>query len=120
MHCLIIAYDSACLWQPVGVNAQTGLPCKTSHSFRRRTQIRPRACNRSLDRTHAYAFRNYVKFLCDRTGRPIKRYGPAFDPLDFEGDVRLALAGRDPTPEECVLHPGRKVCNVDRILASSA
>jgi hypothetical protein len=60
--------------------------------------------------------RNYVKFLCDRSGRPVKRYGPAFDPLEFEGDVRLVLAGKSPTPEECYMHPGRSVCNVDRIL----
>ena len=32
---------------------------------------------------------NYVKFLVDRNGQPVKRYKPAFDPLDFEDDVRL-------------------------------
>lgn len=29
-----------------------------------------------------------VKFLCNRQGQPLRRYGPQFDPLDFEGDVR--------------------------------
>lgn len=59
---------------------------------------------------------NYVKFLVDRNGQPIKRYKPAYDPLDFEADVRLALAGLPPVPAECAMHPGRKVCNADRIL----
>eukprot|EP01025_Chloroclados_australasicus_P025957 TRINITY_DN25809_c0_g1_i1.p1 TRINITY_DN25809_c0_g1~~TRINITY_DN25809_c0_g1_i1.p1 ORF type:complete len:143 (+),score=13.99 TRINITY_DN25809_c0_g1_i1:362-790(+) len=59
---------------------------------------------------------NYVKFLVDRQGVPVKRFGPSFDPLEFEGDVRLLLAGKPPTPAECVSHPGRKVCNVDRLL----
>lgn len=57
-----------------------------------------------------------MKFMVNRDGQPMKRYGPSFDPNDFEGDVRLLLAGQDPTPDECLLHPGRKVCNVDRIL----
>lgn len=65
------------------------------------------------------ACRNYVKFLISRDGRPVKRFGPSFDPLRAEADVRLLLAGRDVTPEECVLHPGRKVCNADRILAGA-
>lgn len=59
---------------------------------------------------------NYVKFLVGRDGRPLQRYKPAFDPLDFEGDVRLALAGKPPLPAECVMHPGRKVCKVERYL----
>lgn len=59
---------------------------------------------------------NYVKFLVDRNGQPVKRFGPGFDPLEFEGDVRLLLAGKDPTPSECLRSPGKKVCNVDRIL----
>lgn len=61
---------------------------------------------------------NYVKFLVDRNGRPVKRFNPSYDPLEFEGDVRLLLAGKEPTPEECILHPGRKVCNVDKILGA--
>lgn len=60
---------------------------------------------------------NYEKFLCDRRGIPVKRYKPAFDPIDFEGDVKLLLAGRPPLPAECIAHPGRKVCNVDKILS---
>jgi glutathione peroxidase-family protein len=63
------------------------------------------------------ACRNYVKFLINASGQPVKRYGPSFDPLEFEGDLRLVLAGKEPTPEECFMHPGRTVCNVDRILA---
>jgi glutathione peroxidase len=30
---------------------------------------------------------NYVKFLVDREGQAVKRYKPAFDPLEFESDV---------------------------------
>ena len=30
---------------------------------------------------------NYTKFLIDRQGRVVRRYGPAVDPLAFEGDV---------------------------------
>jgi hypothetical protein len=26
-------------------------------------------------------------------------------------------AGKDPLPGECIMHPGRKVCNVDKLLA---
>jgi glutathione peroxidase len=48
----------------------------------------------------------------------VKRFKSAFDPLGFEGDVRLVLAGRAPLPAECIAHPGRKVCNVDRLLAA--
>jgi len=59
---------------------------------------------------------NYTKFLYDKSGVPVKRFKSAFDPLDFEGDVRLLLAGKEVTPPECVSHPGRMVCNVDRIL----
>ena len=32
---------------------------------------------------------NYWKALVDRSGKPIKSFGPTFNPLDFEGDVRL-------------------------------
>ena len=31
---------------------------------------------------------NYTKFLIDRQGKVVRRYGPAVDPLAFEGDVR--------------------------------
>ena len=53
---------------------------------------------------------NYTKFLVDRDGQAVKRYNPSFDPLDFEVDLRLVLAGAEPIPAECVLHPGRIVC----------
>lgn len=32
--------------------------------------------------------------------------------------VRLALAGKGPLNEECYLHPGRKGCKVERLLAA--
>lgn len=56
---------------------------------------------------------SYTKFLVGRDGVPVKRFNPAFDPAAFEADVRLLLAGRDPQPPECIMHPGRKVCKVD-------
>ena len=59
---------------------------------------------------------NYVKFLIDKNGKPVKRFKPAFDPKEFEGDIRLLLAGKGPLPQECITHPGRKVCNVERLL----
>eukprot|EP00798_Chlamydomonas_sp_ICE-L_P009998 gene9998-7882_t len=34
--------------------------------------------------------------------------------------VRLLLAGKPPLPQECILHPGRIVCNVDRALGLKA
>lgn len=61
---------------------------------------------------------NYVKFLVNREGQAVKRYKPAFDPLDFESDVRLVLAGKGPLDPECIMHPGRKGCSVDRLLAA--
>lgn len=54
--------------------------------------------------------RSYTKFLVDRDGVPRKRFKPGFDPLEFEADVRLLLAGRAPLPAECATKPGRKVC----------
>jgi hypothetical protein len=59
---------------------------------------------------HQPLCRNYVKFLVNGDGQAVKRYNPSFDPLDAETDVRLTLAGKPPTPAECFLHPGRKVC----------
>lgn len=61
---------------------------------------------------------NYEKFLCDMDGRPVKRFKSPFDPSDFEGDIKLLLGNKDPTPEECISHPGRNVCKVDKILAA--
>ena len=55
---------------------------------------------------------NYTKFLVGRDGVAVKRFKPAFDPLDFEPDVRQTLAGRPVLPPECIAHPGRKVCKV--------
>jgi hypothetical protein len=61
-------------------------------------------------------YRNYVKFLIDRRGHPVKRFKPSFDPLNFEDDVRLLLAGKDPLPAICATKPGKKVCKVDKLL----
>lgn len=59
---------------------------------------------------------NYTKFLVSREGVALRRYKPGFDPLEFEGDVLLALAGKAPLPVECFAHPGRKVCKVEHYL----
>ncbi|GBF97775.1 glutathione peroxidase [Raphidocelis subcapitata] len=59
---------------------------------------------------------NYTKFLVGRDGAPLARYKPGFDPLDFEADVRLALAGLQPRPSNCLLHPGAKGCSVAKLL----
>jgi glutathione peroxidase len=59
---------------------------------------------------------NYTKFLCNSAGIPVKRFKSGYDPAEFEGDVRLLLAGKDPLPAECAMHPGRIVCKVDRLL----
>jgi len=61
---------------------------------------------------------NYEKFIVDRSGAAVKRYKSAFDPAEFEGDVRLLLAGKAPLAEECIMHPGRKGCKVERLLAA--
>lgn len=42
---------------------------------------------------------NYVKFLVDRNGIPIKRFSPVFDPKNFERDVVATLAG-EPLPKK--------------------
>ena len=36
--------------------------------------------------------RDYSKFLVDREGHPVKRFGPLDDPLTFEKDIKEALA----------------------------
>lgn len=56
---------------------------------------------------------NYVKFVVDKNGQCVKRFGPGFDPLEMERDVKSLLAGKGVLPEECILHPGRIVCKVD-------
>jgi len=35
---------------------------------------------------------NFTKFLCDRSGKPVKRYGPPTKPLTFEQDIQDLLA----------------------------
>lgn len=61
---------------------------------------------------------NYTKFLVDRNGQAVKRFKPGFDPLEFQDDVRLVLAGKAPLAAECIMHPGRKGCKVEKILAA--
>lgn len=34
---------------------------------------------------------NYTKFLCDKEGIPIKRFGPTDSPLSFEKDIKCLL-----------------------------
>jgi len=35
---------------------------------------------------------NFTKFLCDRDGIPVKRYGPPTKPMSFENDIIELLA----------------------------
>jgi glutathione peroxidase len=37
---------------------------------------------------------NYVKFLVNRDGVPVRRFKPGFDPVDFEEDLVATLEGR--------------------------
>ena len=53
---------------------------------------------------------NYVKFLIDRSGRAVRRYTSTFDPLKFERDVQLCLAGRELDPTQCLKVPGASEC----------
>lgn len=39
---------------------------------------------------------------------------PAVDVWDVQ--VRLVLAGKGPLKPECLMHPGRKGCKVERLL----
>ena len=34
---------------------------------------------------------NFSKFLCDRNGKPVKRYGPSHEPLSCEEDIKKEL-----------------------------
>jgi len=36
---------------------------------------------------------NFTKFLIGRSGKPLRRYGPAEKPQDLSGDIEKALAG---------------------------
>jgi len=53
---------------------------------------------------------NYVKFLVDRDGKPIRRYTSTYDPIKAEDDLRLVLAGKPPRPEFCVGQPEKAGC----------
>lgn len=35
---------------------------------------------------------NFAKFLCDKEGKPFKRYGPQVSPKSIEGDIKQLLA----------------------------
>lgn len=35
---------------------------------------------------------NFAKFLCDKQGKPFKRYGPQESPLSFEDDIKQLLS----------------------------
>mmetsp|Transcript_19091 Transcript_19091/g.32748 ORF Transcript_19091/g.32748 Transcript_19091/m.32748 type:complete len:84 (+) Transcript_19091:544-795(+) len=61
---------------------------------------------------------NYEKFVIDRRGQTVLRYKSVYPPGGFEDNVRLLLKGKPPLPAECVLHAGRKVCNVEEQLAA--
>lgn len=57
---------------------------------------------------------NYVKFLIDRNGRPVRRYSPYLDPLSFEGDVKLMLANINALVDEsCLLNADQPQCVVN-------
>ena len=45
------------------------------------------ACWQPTVHTCACACRNYVKFLVDRDGKPVRRYTSTFDPIKAEDDV---------------------------------
>jgi glutathione peroxidase len=79
-------------------------------------QQQPRAVPGSRYALNAEIGWNYEKFLIDCNGVPVKRYNSPFNPADAENDLHLVLAGRPPLPEECVMHPGRKVCKVPDLL----
>jgi len=39
---------------------------------------------------------NFTKFLCDRTGVPVRRYGPTTKPLETEKDIVQLLGATKP------------------------
>ena len=39
---------------------------------------------------------NFTKFLLDRDGAPVRRYGPGTTPQEIAGDLEAALAGTAP------------------------
>ena len=50
--------------------------------------------------------------------RPSPWFSHAVLKLGTGAQVRLLLAGKDATPSECALHPGRIVCQVERLLSA--
>eukprot|EP00891_Asterochloris_glomerata_P008412 jgi/Astpho2/8412/Aster-01465 len=59
---------------------------------------------------------NYTKFLVDRGGNPVRRFKSGFDPMSFEDDVKLLLAGKPPRPAECARGSGGKKCKAETYL----
>lgn len=43
---------------------------------------------------------NFTKFLCDKDGKPVKRYGPGHELKDIEKDIQNYLPGSDVTQKE--------------------
>ena len=43
---------------------------------------------------------------------------PPFLPPAALLQVRLTLAGKPPLPTECIMHPGRTGCKVEKLLAA--
>lgn len=43
---------------------------------------------------------NFTKFLCDRDGKPVKRYGPGHDLKDIEKDIQKHLSPKEEGQKE--------------------
>mmetsp|Transcript_16205 Transcript_16205/g.16936 ORF Transcript_16205/g.16936 Transcript_16205/m.16936 type:complete len:109 (-) Transcript_16205:300-626(-) len=41
---------------------------------------------------------NFTKFLCDKDGKPVKRFEPSVNPLDFEQDIVDLLIPQSSSP----------------------
>lgn len=52
-----------------------------------------------------------LPLACRRPPSPSPCPAPSL-PLINETDIKLLLAGREPLPAECIMHPGRKVCKL--------
>ncbi len=61
--------------------------------------------------------RNYVKFLVDREGRPVRRYTSTFDPIKAEDDVSPDAAIAHPMPMASLLFASM-LSNVQPVAAS--
>lgn len=64
-----------------------------------------------------------TKFLINREGQAVKRYKPAFDPLEFEGDVSGSGGrtwGRRPRALHCCWLRARRACPAHRAMSRAA